>query len=271
MHADLQLRFRPLACALTMTRKRTARSTLAVGALAALAIALNACAANPDALWQIVSQKCVPATEAGATQNACAYVDTSGGYAVLKDINGVAQYLLIPTRRISGIESPVLLEPATPNYWVDAWNARSYVERALNAPLRRDQVGLAINSASGRSQNQLHIHIDCMQAEVARTLASQRDAIGTAWRELPMRLEGHTYRARVIDEATLEHDDPFKALAADLAARGETMGDQTLLMTGTTLDNGKPGFILLNDHVDGLDRASSEELLDHDCKIARQP
>jgi CDP-diacylglycerol pyrophosphatase len=247
----------------------------AAGALAALcvtgAIALNACAANPDALWQIVSQKCVPAARDGAATNACAYVDPSKGYALLKDRNGVAQFLLIPTTRITGIESPALLAPGLPNYWVDAWNARSYVVQKLNAPLRRDEVGLAINSASGRTQNQLHIHIDCMQPAVAATLAAHRTEIDTRWRALPVTLKGHTYRARVMDETTLEHDDPFKDLSAEIAPLGETMGDQTLLVTGTTLADGTPGFILLNDHVDGLDRASSEELLDHDCAIARHP
>lgn len=262
----------PTNLSATMNHLKAARSVLTLLLLGvACAIALDACAANPNALWQIVSEKCVPATQAGTTPNACAMVDTSAGYAVLKDINGVAQYLLIPTTRVSGIESPALLAPQAPNYWVDAWNARTYVEQKLNTPLRRDEVGLAINSASGRSQNQLHIHIDCMQPEVVQALAAHRDAIDTQWRAFPVRLEGHTYRARLMDEPTLERDDPFKDLAANIAAQGQTMGDQTLLVTGTTLANGQPGFILLNDHVDGLDRASSEELLDHDCKIARRP
>lgn len=255
-----------------MTHLSAVRSALTLFLLCvAGAVALDACAANPNALWQIVSEKCVPAARAGTTPNTCALVDAPGGYALLKDINGVAQYLLIPTTRISGIESPLILEPQSPNYWVDAWNARTYVEQKLNAPLRREEVGLAINSASGRSQNQLHIHIDCMQPGVAQTLAAHRDAIDTQWRSLPVPLEGHTYRARIMDEPTLERDNPFKDLAADIAAKGQTMGDQTLLVTGTTLANGQPGFILLNDHVDGFDRASSEELLDHDCKIARHP
>ncbi|RKP58700.1 CDP-diacylglycerol diphosphatase [Pararobbsia silviterrae] len=254
-----------------MILNRLKRTACAAGALCLTGlVALAAHAANPDALWQIVSQKCVPAAETGAGQNACAYVDMRGGYALLKDINGVAQYLLIPTRRVSGIESPALLDADAPNYWPDAWHARSYVEQKLDVPLRRDEVGLAINSASGRTQNQLHIHIDCMRPDVADALAAQRGTLDAAWRTLPVALEGHRYRARVIDEATLERDDPFKALAADIASRGEAMGDQTLLVTGTTLADGQPGFIVLNDRVDGLDRASSEELLDHDCTIARR-
>jgi CDP-diacylglycerol pyrophosphatase len=43
----------------------------------------------------------------------CATVDLSAGdeqgYAVLKDINGATQFLLIATEQISGIESPAIL------------------------------------------------------------------------------------------------------------------------------------------------------------------
>src|ERR1700743_379655 len=103
-----------------MTHLSAVRSALTLFLLCfASAVALDACAANPNALWQIVSEKCVPAAQAGATPNTCALVDARGGYALLKDINGVAQYLLIPTTRISGIESPLILEPQSPNYWVD--------------------------------------------------------------------------------------------------------------------------------------------------------
>jgi CDP-diacylglycerol pyrophosphatase len=236
---------------------------------AGIAIALGACAThpgNPNALWNIVSKQCVPQAQDPAAHNACAYVDPTHGYAVLKDINGVGQHLLIPTEKISGIESPLIGQPGQPNYWRDAWDARIYLERSLHTTLRREDVGLAINSASGRSQNQLHIHIDCMQPEVAAALSAQRASLDTSWRELDRPLAGHRYRARLITDATLRDSDPFALLLADTRARGESMADQTLLLTGTTLADGQPAFILLNDHVHGLDHASAEELLDHSCR-----
>jgi CDP-diacylglycerol pyrophosphatase len=238
-----------------------------------VAMALGACAThpgNPDALWNIVSKQCVPQAQDPSVRNACAYVDPARGYAVLKDINGVGQHLLIPTEKISGIESPRLEQPGLPNYWRDAWDARLYLERSLHTTLRREDVGLAINSASGRSQNQLHIHIDCMQPDVVAALSAQRGSIGESWRELDVPLAGHHYRARLLTDATLSHTDPFTLLVADTRARGESMADQTLLLTGTTLADGQPAFILLNDHVHGLDLASSEELLDHSCRLRAQ-
>ncbi|MDR5856759.1 CDP-diacylglycerol diphosphatase [Caballeronia sp. LZ062] len=225
-------------------------------------------AGSSDALWQIVHDRCVPAAEGAPVEQPCAEVNRAGGYAVLKDLVGVAQYLLIPTARVSGIESPALLEPETPNYWRDAWNARHYVDDALRRLLPRDELSLAVNSASGRTQNQLHIHIDCLADDVAETLRETGPGIGTQWKPLPVRLRGHRYRAMRIDDADLSRTDPFRLLAATVAQEGGSMGDQTLLLVGGQRSDGAPAFFLLNDSVGPGDLASSEELQDHTCALA---
>jgi CDP-diacylglycerol pyrophosphatase len=46
------------------------------------------------------------------------------GVVILKDSDGVAQLLAIPTRRIAGIEDPVLLSKDIPNYFAAAWAAK---------------------------------------------------------------------------------------------------------------------------------------------------
>ncbi|WP_244158681.1 CDP-diacylglycerol diphosphatase [Caballeronia fortuita] len=238
-----------------------------LAALGALCFPL-ACAADPNALWHIVHDYCEPAAEGAQVRQKCADVNLAGGYAVLKDIVGIAQYLLIPTVRVSGIESPELLAPDAPNYFRDAWNARVYVDRALGRTLPRDEVSLAINSASGRTQNQLHIHVDCIAPDVARTLREVGPGIGTEWQPLPVRLRGHVYSAMRIDDADLAHTDPFKLVAPYAARRGQTMGEQTLLLVGAARSDGAHAFFLLNDHVQPGDWASSEELQDHTCSLA---
>jgi CDP-diacylglycerol pyrophosphatase len=224
---------------------------------------------NPNALWQIVSERCVPEAWSGAGKNACAKVDLNSGYVILKDRNGIGQYLLIPTRRIEGIESPDLVEVGAHNYWRDAWNERDYVEQAIGSRLKPGEIGLAVNSASGRSQNQLHIHVDCMRPDVVAALGTMRNAIAAQWGDLPTLLSRHHYRARLVTDATLSDTDPFQVLSSDLRERGESMADQSLLMTATTLADGKPGFILLNGRVRAGDHASAEELLDHSCSLAK--
>ena len=254
-----------------MKLRSAAVAVLTVGILVTGGIAgWRRLTSNPDALWTIVSDQCVPEARAGAATNTCAKVDLDGGYAVLKDRNGIGQYLLIPTLRIAGIESPELLKAGTPNYWRDAWEARHYVEQAVHARLERDDIGLAINSSSGRSQNQLHIHVDCMRVDVRAALTAQQAKFSEQWTLLATRLSGHAYRARLITDAALRDTDPFRLLFDAIQRDGESMADQTLLLTGTTLPDGKPAFILLSDHVKWGDTASAEELLDHSCGVRKQ-
>src|ERR1700739_2998866 len=90
------------------------------------AVLLSLAAASPAradrmALWTIVHGQCVPHVVAGEGPKPCERVDLAGGeekgVALLKDLRGVAQYLAIPTRRITGIEDPLLLAPDAPNYF----------------------------------------------------------------------------------------------------------------------------------------------------------
>ena len=64
-------------------------------------------AADPDALWKIVNGQCVPDQQDHDNPKPCAMVALQDGiergYAVLKDLNGATQFLVIPTARISGI------------------------------------------------------------------------------------------------------------------------------------------------------------------------
>src|SRR5215813_207453 len=92
-----------------------------VGGCASLA------ASNPNALWQIVHEQCVPPEQSTGRPGVCTDVNLAKRYAILKDIVGSTQFLLIPTDRIAGIESPQILEPDAPDYWVDAWHSRHYV------------------------------------------------------------------------------------------------------------------------------------------------
>src|SRR5689334_16465486 len=110
-------------------------------ALAALAFfgTATAGAANPNALWDIVHGECVPNMQAHGDPAPCALVALQDGlprgYAALKDLRGVAQFLLIPTARVSGIEDPALLDPGAPNYFAAAWRIRTYVQARLDRVL----------------------------------------------------------------------------------------------------------------------------------------
>jgi len=242
-------------------------------ALAALLVASPAArAASPDALWNIVHGRCVPNQQLHNAPSPCTSVSLAGGeahgYAILKDIKGASQFLLIPTDRITGIESPKILADDAPNYFAAAWAARSGTEAVFHHPLPREDISLAINSPLARSQNQLHIHIDCLQPAVVAALHAHAAAIGPSWAPLPVPLQGHPYRAKWLPESALAASNPFKLLAADVGA--PAMKLQTLIVAGAVSPSGQPGFVLLADHADPTlnDHAGGEELQDHSCTVA---
>jgi CDP-diacylglycerol pyrophosphatase len=245
-------------------------SVLAAAAL--LCAAAMPAMADPDALSKLVEGKCVPDQQANGKPAPCSAVDLDKHYAVLKDLAGASQYLLIPTDTVDGIESPAIEAASAPNYFEDAWEARRFMEKSLGRPVPRDVVGLAINSIKGRSQNQLHIHIDCVRTDVLATLAKDSPAIGAGWTVLPDPLVGHSYEAMHIAAADLSAVNPFALLADGQPAAKADMGDETLVAIAARLPDGTEGFDLLSDRVDLLhgNFGSGEELLDHDCAVLKE-
>jgi CDP-diacylglycerol pyrophosphatase len=245
------------------------RAGAAILAALACIAASRASAADPNALWHVVHDLCVTDAKVSGSPAPCSKVDLARRYAVLKDIRGDTQLLLIPTDRVTGIEDPQLLAAGAPNYWQDAWDALPIFVQRTGKPTGREDVGLAINSLYGRTQNQLHIHIDCVRPSVQQALQANQARIGSHWSDFDVPLTGHHYRVRRLEGADFGARDPFKLLAdADPAARAD-MGTQTLVAIGETFADGQPGFILLVDHASlaPLDQAAGEELLDHSCAV----
>jgi CDP-diacylglycerol pyrophosphatase len=260
-----------------MWRKSAVRWIGAASAIVSglLLYSLAAHSTNPNVLWQIVHGQCVPDQQQHGDPKPCAEVELKNGvargYAILKDIRGASQFLLIPTRRIAGIESPSLLAPDAVSFFDDAWNARSLTEQTLGRAMPRDTLSLAINSKFGRSQNQLHIHIDCVAAGVREILLGERDQIGDRWSFLSRPLAHHRYRAMRVIGTTLAGSNPFKLLARGLPGARADMGSYTLVVAGMWF-RGQPGFVILEDraHLARRDYGSGEELQDHACALARR-
>lgn len=251
------------------------RIAYALAALVAAAFALFAAEpafADRMALWTIVHDQCVPHFRAGDGPKPCESVDLSPsedrGVALLKDLRGVAQFLAIPTRRVTGIEDPQILAPDAPDYFAFAWAGRRALEARLGHDLPREDVGVSINSQFSHSQDQLHLHVDCMNKDVAAALASYKDALDDQWRVMTVALKGRRYWARRLQSADLTDAAPFQLLADGVEGARAHMGVQTLIAVGATFA-GKPGFILLADHAELEGGGHAEDLQDHSCAIAR--
>jgi CDP-diacylglycerol pyrophosphatase len=225
---------------------------------------------NGQALWRILHDQCVPGQRARHDPAPCTLValqdGEARGFVLLKDRVGVAQYLLMPTARITGVEDPALLAPGAVNYFAKAWDERQVVSERLGRPLGRTRISVAVNSAYGRSQDQLHLHLDCLDAAVARTLSGAGIPPGDGWTRVM--LKGHAYRVRWLAADGLARTDPFKLAARTLPGAARHMGAWTLALAGATGPGGAAGFYLLADRADPAagDYGSAEELQDHACR-----
>ena len=249
------------------------------GAAATLALfgffSLGKSAAQKDlprnALWEVVSKVCVPGYSTHHDPTPCLGVNVDDGidkgFAILRDPRVTSRFLLVPTARVAGIESPDVLKPNATNYLAKAWDARTRIEEALQRTVPRNWVGLAVNSAPSRSQDQLHIHVGCIRAEVHEALQMNQSMIKAEWTALSFPLLGHRYRAIWVSGDVLGSTNPFRLLADVTGVR--EMGNRSLAVMGSTRANGTQGFVILSGEVDRQtgDQASSEELLDHVCRI----
>ncbi|MGA9866612.1 MAG: CDP-diacylglycerol diphosphatase [Acetobacteraceae bacterium] len=225
--------------------------------------------ADPDALWHIVHDRCVPHQERFQAPFPCLETDEPNGVALLKDLVGQTQTLLIPTARVTGGEDPAVLDPAAPNYFQLAWQRIGMTRALADADLPRDAISLALNSKYGRTQNQLHIHIDCLLPEIRASLAEYADAITRSWTLFPTPLAGHTYLARRVWTLDRPGADPFQLVANDVPGARADMAAVTIVVAGATFE-GEPGFIVLAGRADlaAGNRGSGEELQDHRCALA---
>jgi CDP-diacylglycerol pyrophosphatase len=227
-----------------------------------------------NALWRVVHDLCVPGQSQHHDPMPCLRVDLSGGiengFAIIRDPRRGIQFLLVPTTQISGIESPIVRGPNAMNYFASAWEGRTYIDEALHQTLPRDDIGLAINSAVSRSQDQLHIHFSCIRADVKETLHEHEGNIGDQWAPFNVSLVGHRYTAMWVPGEHLSSHNPIRLLAEGLPDAMRNMGNRTLVVIGLTRSKGTEGFVILEDQVniEHSDLGIGEELLDNSCRVA---
>lgn len=239
---------------------------LAGSAITALMPTGTARGAQRDQLRTIVQQSCVPHWLAAGNPSPCATVHMLGdgadapGFAVLPDRKGGAHFLLIPTRSISGIESPEARAASAPNYFDAAWEARGALNAAAGRKLHRAEIGLAVNSIHARSQDQLHVHIECLGRSLQAALQTNVGRLGPGWSAI--KVNGWDYRAMRLMGIGLGAQNPFEILADLLPGARDAMGDYSLLVAGADFSDG-PGFVLLA----GSGVPGAERLLDSSCRV----
>jgi CDP-diacylglycerol pyrophosphatase len=219
-----------------------------------------------DALRQIVQNQCVLNWTQHQDPAPCVRVfladakTDSSGYAILPDRKGAAHYLLIPTQTMRGMDSDELLDPDLPNYFAEAWRSRDVITKFVGHPVVRTAIGLAVNNVHSRSQDQFHIHIDCLRQDVVDSLRGVAEQVGDSW--TPINVTGSTYQAMRIEAVSLDGASPFDLVAKLSPEARHHLGDYTVVVAGMQFKSGA-GFILLTGT-----GPTGELMLDSSCAVA---
>ena len=241
------------------------RAGIALALMLSLALAAWSFGGAPHArrndLWRVVRYGCVLDQRVLGLPAPCVKVDLAHGFALVPGLERSEELLLVPTRRFTGVEDPKLLDPKTPNFWVDAWNERSRLTDG-NGPVPDDWIALAVNSANARTQDQLHIHIDCLKRSTHNALRASH--IGAGW-TIVNPAPGRRYSATFITAATFNATSPFRLVANTVGRSPEVMKRQTIVIVSA--NDGIPGFYVLRQAFDRTVHTGGrgEELLDHRC------
>ncbi len=253
-----------------MTLRLLLRAFLALCCLLAAAAALrllaaeDASASDRGDLWRVVHGLCAPMDRVTGLPLPCLKVDRAGGVAVVRAPTDVNRIIVVPIRQIPGVESPLLLGEDGKNLWAEAWRQRGTVIAAASRPLGWSDIGMAVNSQARRTQDQLHIHVSCVDPRLRRAL-KMHPPRRSGWFNLDLGPWADTYRARRIDARDLDRN-LFRMVADELPGARQSMGEHSLAVVGYGAESGEHGFVLLN----SSDGGHAEELLDHSCRADRR-
>jgi CDP-diacylglycerol pyrophosphatase len=196
-----------------------------------------------------------------ASDQDCREYNAANNYVIIKDnaLTKPEAFLLIPSQKVTGIEDKRIFLPPFLNLWANAWDQS---ERYPGWGDRR--IGMAINSAHARTQDQLHVHISCINPRVAQIL-DEKAAQATEGKPLPYSIQlppaNNTYAVSTVDDLT-DGESPFQ-IASQVSGMGD-MANKSIAVVKSKL----PGryFVLTTAYQNGKGGAA-EELLDQRCTM----
>jgi CDP-diacylglycerol pyrophosphatase len=238
----------------------------------ALAV-LEAWAADPQrgALWQVV-RACLADYRLTGRAFPCLDVELAGGeergHVILRPPFGPPDTVLAPTRRIEGVEDAWLQSPAAPNYFEAAWEARSFLPNVDGRAPPRETIALAVNSRSGRSQDQLHIHIGCQTQEMRRILLAFASGLKIdSWTRIGAVTPGSELWALRVPQPDLAGVKPFRLAAEGLADMVKNRARLTIAVAGVRVEDRDEVVILAADAGEPGQggQVAAEQLVDPAC------
>jgi CDP-diacylglycerol pyrophosphatase len=228
-----------------------------------------------QALWLTVSA-CVGDFKLTGAAFPCLLVDLTGGedrgYVLVRAPFGLPDTVLVPTRKVVGVEDPWLQSPVAPNYFEAAWRARPHFEGADGRSVQTDDFALAVNSALTRSQDQLHIHLGCVVPATKRRLERLAPELPIgAWTRVSGVIDGAELWALRPGRADLTEVEPFRLSAGALADKIRDRAQLMIFVTDVRALNNDELLILAS--YAGVSRSqyqvAAEDILETACSTKR--
>lgn len=223
------------------------------------------CAADRNILWDKVHNQCDVNYTNNGLYAPCALVDKNNGYVFYKVDFDKYQYLLMPLKKITGVEDPQLLDADLPRYLWMAWWGRDLVSEKTGRTVKESDLSITINPLNSRSQDQLHLHISCLAPPV-RAVLNSVNTYSSNWSEFPQPLQGNTYQYRKVTLDELKQENLFKEINDNVVANGKEMRYTTIALLNIDHDD----FLLLTASGDSTKGIAAETLQDHECTVAAQ-
>lgn len=224
-------------------------------------------AVGRTSLWSVV-QVCIANDQLTGASFPCLEVDAGQrGFVTIRAPFEKTHVIVSPTVHISGIEDPSLQSADAPHIFQQAWDARKFIVPRREPSLADADIGLALNSRPGRSQDQIHVHVDCLSSPIAQQLhMHESEMSATQWSHLAFALRGERYWVMLLSGTDLAEKNIFTTASTLLNVSPGRIEDVTLVV----IPRPGGGFYLLADQFipHSLHKGHGEVLLDHSCSGA---
>jgi len=198
---------------------------------------------NRKALWSVIRTLCIPASYVGISFP-CLRTDRAGGYAVIRAPSRSRLDLIIaPTTFIEGMESLYRLKTAPPNLWNAGWISRDLLTAAAGRKLAWDEIILAVNSKTTRSQDHLHIHLGCIDRKLQNFIATEALSTASDWRIAPTEIIRPGVFIKFLNRDAI-NSDPFDIIKKEIPGSEKFATEQTIALAGVTRGSFQ-GFALI--------------------------
>jgi CDP-diacylglycerol pyrophosphatase len=192
--------------------------------------------------------------------------DPLSSYAVLREPADKERTILAPLADVPGLEDPRLLATGAPNYFDEAWKERSAATSFRAQSASPQDFALAINAASWRTQDRLHIHIGCETPRFRALLKGRAVDIRSARFTNLKTSAGWWVKFYTADD--LSNLNPLQAVADGVDGARANMKNVVVGVFGSTLPSGQHGFYVLA-RIIGASKArgSAEDMIDPKCQF----